>query len=85
MPLNASQLGAIESSVAALLASGEPLLAELRRKFPGVTFVRCPREDMEGAPYLSGEGYQLYLINRSEVCISVTDSLEQADGVVLAL
>ncbi len=85
MPLNATQLSAIESSVAILLASGAPLVAELRRKFPEVTFVRCPQEDMEGTPYLSGDGYQLYLINRSEVCISVTDSPQQADGVVIAL
>lgn len=84
MPLNETQLSAIKSSVAYLLANGEPVVAELRRKFPDVTFVRCPQEDMEGSPYLSGEGYQLYLINRSAVCISVTDSLEQADGVVIA-
>lgn len=85
MPLNENQLSAIKSSVACLLASGEPLVAELRRKFPEVTFVRCPQEDMEDSPYLSGEGYQLYLINRSEVCISITDSPQQADGVVIAL
>jgi hypothetical protein len=84
MPLNESQLGAIQSSVAYLLASGEPLVAEMRRKFPDITFVRCPLEDMEGTPYLTGDGYQLYLINRSEVCISITDSPQQADGVVIA-
>ncbi len=84
MPLNETQLSAIESSVAHLLASGEPLVAELRRKFPEVAFVRCPQEDMEGSPYRSGEGFQLYLINRSAVCISVTDNPEQADGVVIA-
>ncbi|HEY6095521.1 MAG TPA: hypothetical protein VIU93_11275 [Gallionellaceae bacterium] len=84
MPLNETQLSAIQSSVAYLLARGEPLVAELRRKFPEVTFVRCPQEDMEGQPYLAGDGYQLYLINRSAVCIAVTDSPDQADGVVIA-
>lgn len=85
MSLNETQLCAIDSSVSFLLASGEPLVAELRRKFPEVTFVRCPQEDMEGSPYLTGDGYQLYLINRSDACISLTDSPEQADGVVVAL
>lgn len=85
MPLNDTQLSAIATSITALLASGEPLVPELRRQFPQVTFVRCPREDMDSQPYHAGDGYQLHLLNRSEACISITDSPEHADGVVVAL
>ncbi len=85
MPLSTSQISSIDSSVAALLASGEPLVPGLRSQYPQITFVRCALEDMDGSPYRTGNGYQLYLLNRSEVCISITDSPEHADGVVVAV
>jgi hypothetical protein len=85
MAISETQLGSIETSLAALLVSGDPLVPELRRQFPQFTFVRCSIGDMDALPYHSGNGYQLYLINRKNVCINLTESLEQADGVVVAV
>ena len=85
MAISEIQLSSIETSLAALLSSGVPLVPELRRQFPQFTFLRCSVEDMDARPYHTGNGYQLYLLNRQNICINLTDSPEQADGVVVAL
>lgn len=85
MSLNETQLSSIDSTVASLLTSGSPLVPNLNREFPQLTFVRCATDDMDGNPYHSGDGYQLYLLKREGVCISITDSPEHADGVVVVV
>ncbi len=85
MAITETQLGAIEISLGALLARGAPLVSGLRSQFPEFTFVGCAQGDMDALPYRRGDGYQLYLINRKSLCINLTDSLEQADGVVVAV
>ncbi len=85
MAISETQLGSIETTVSTLLASGAALVPELRSRFPGFTFVRCAQGDMDAPPYRRGDGYQLYLINRKSLCINLTDSPEQADGVVVAV
>ncbi|MBI1175241.1 MAG: hypothetical protein GC139_08245 [Sideroxydans sp.] len=84
MALNESQIAAIETSITALRTNGEPLAPGLRSLFPDIVFVRCDAEDMDTAPYRSGTHYQLYLLDRSELCIRLTDQLESADGVIIA-
>lgn len=85
MPMTAEQIDAIDKSVVQLQADRRPLIAGLRELFPGVVFVRCPAEDIQdGQPFRSGEHHQLYLLDRSEMCIRFTDELEAADGVVIA-
>lgn len=84
MSLNESQLNSIEVSIKALLATNNPLLPGLRSMFPGVTFVRCSAQDMDVPPFRSGNKYQLYLLDRSEPCIKLTDCLDRADGVIVA-
>lgn len=84
MALNESQIAAIENSIKALRATGNRLMPGLRSRFPEISFVRCDAGDMEGTPYCSGEHYQLYLIDRSDVCIRLTEQLESADGVIIA-
>jgi len=84
MPMNESQITSIEASIKALMATGNPLMPGLRNMFPGITFVHCSAGDMDGTPYRSSNRYQLYLMNRSEVCIKLTSQLESADGVIVA-
>jgi hypothetical protein len=84
MALTAPQITAIENSIKALHATGNPLLAGLRSMFPDIVFVRCAARDMDAAPYRSGEHCLLYLFDRSAVCIRLTDQLEAADGVIVA-
>lgn len=84
MPMNESQINSIEASIKALHAIGDPLVPGLRNLFPDITFVRCSAGDMDATPYRSNEKYQLYLMDRSETCIRLTDRLECADGVIVA-
>jgi hypothetical protein len=84
MALNESRIAAIENSIEALRAASNPLIPSLRSIFPDIVFVRCDALDMDAAPFRSNEHYQLYLFDRSEVCIRLTDRLETADGVIIA-
>jgi len=84
MSLNESQINAIEASIQELQAVGEALIPGLRGKFPEIIFVRCDASDMEGKPYRSSNKVELYLLDRSEMCIRLTDQLASADGVIVA-
>ncbi|HMC13865.1 MAG TPA: hypothetical protein VKG67_05945 [Gallionellaceae bacterium] len=84
MSMNESQITSIEASIKALMATGNPLMPGLRNLFPNITFVRCSARDMEATPYRISNKFQLYLLDRSEVCIRLTDRLESADGVIVA-
>jgi hypothetical protein len=84
MSLNESQIISIETSIKALMATGNPLVPGLRNMFPDITFVRCSARDMDAPPFRISNRYQLYLLDRSETCIHLTDRLECADGVIVA-
>jgi len=84
MPMNESQIISIEASIKALMATGNPLVPGLRHMFPELTFVRCSASDMDATPFRISNKYQLYLMDRSEACIRLTDRLECADGVIVA-
>jgi len=84
MALSETQITAIENSIDGLRAAGNSLLSGLRNLFPDIVFVRCDAGDMDTAPYRSGEHYQLFLFDRSEICIHLTDQPESADGVIVA-
>ena len=84
MSLNESQITSIETSIKALQAIGDPLTPGLRKLFPDITFVRCSATDMDAPPFRTSDKYQLYLMDRSEACIRLTDRLESADGVIVA-
>jgi len=84
MSLSESKIISIEASIKALMATGNPLVPGLRNMFPDITFVRCSASDMDAPPFRISNRYQLYLMNRSETCIKLTDQLEQADGVIVA-
>lgn len=84
MALDEPTLSSIEVVVDQLLASGTPLVPELKRRFPGLMFVRCEARDMAENPYRSHDRYRLYLLDRSDHCIRVTHTPERADGVIIA-
>ena len=84
MPLTETQINSIEVSIKALMATGNPLVPGLRAMFPGITFIRCSAHDMDSTPYRTNNKFQLFLLDRSEVCIRLTDQPEFADGVIIA-
>lgn len=84
MAISESQIATIEASIKALQATGNPLVPGLRSMFPGITFVRCNADDMDAVPFRTSSKYHLYLLYRNQACITLTDQLEYADGVIVA-
>ena len=74
------------AAAAAGHAPGERLLAELRQRWPELRLTLCSDNDVPARlpPALEGAGFNLYLVNGSEHCLSLTNDPEVAIGVVLA-
>jgi hypothetical protein len=74
--------------IEALLASdvgGSQLVAEFRRRFPGLSLTRCAASDVDQeAPYRRYPGIDLHLVDRSDHCWRMTPDPARASGVVLA-
>lgn len=64
----------------------DALLAELRGRFPGLRLTLCGDDDVPARlpPALERPGFNLYLVNGSEHCLSLTNDPDVAIGVVLA-
>jgi hypothetical protein len=68
-----------------------PLLDEatldcLRDRWPGLHFALCSDDDVPArlSPVLARPGFNLYLVNGSEHCLTLTNDPDVAIGVVLA-
>ncbi len=64
----------------------ETVIAELRRRWPGVSFTLCSEDDVPArlTAHLSGDGYDIYLVSGAEHCVAFTEHIEAATGLVLA-
>jgi len=60
--------------------------AALRDAFRDIHFTYCLDDDIGAGinPFREADGFNIYLINGSEHCISFTRSLESATGLVVA-
>lgn len=78
-------LSAVADSVGAR-ALDDALLADLRSQFPGLHLTLCGDDDVPARlpPALERPGFNLYLVNGSEHCLSLTNDPDVAIGVVLA-
>jgi hypothetical protein len=76
----------IANTAAAMGELSDATLAELQHNWPDLRFTFCSDDDMPARmpPALQREGFNLYLVNGSEHCLSLTDDPLQAIGVVLA-
>jgi hypothetical protein len=61
-------------------------MASLKKTWPDLRFTFCNDDDMPARlpPSLKREKFNLYLVNGSEHCLSLTDDPLHAIGVVLA-
>lgn len=76
----------IANTAVAMGGLSDATLAELKQTWPDLRFTFCSDDDMPARlpPALRREGFNLYLVNGSEHCLSLTDDPLQAIGVVLA-
>ncbi|MEJ2693105.1 MAG: DUF6129 family protein [Candidatus Thiodiazotropha sp.] len=57
----------------------------LRSHFPNIHFTCCMDDDVCGvAPRLGGEGFNLYLIDSRDHCLTLTQDREIASGILVA-
>ena len=71
------------------LVKSQPLseqsVALLRGDFPDLHFTYCMDDDVVGAsPVFEDPAFNLYLVNSSSHCLSLTQDMETASGLVLA-
>lgn len=63
----------------------DDVVAELRKDFPDIHFTYCMDDDVYQAnPIFESAAFNLYLIDSREHCLSFTQDLEIATGIVLA-
>ncbi|MGB2682841.1 MAG: DUF6129 family protein [Candidatus Competibacter sp.] len=61
-------------------------LGQLRQIYPSFYFTQCLDDDINDAePALRGVGINLYLVDRRQHCLSLTEDFQTASGVVLAI
>lgn len=73
----------LSENLATNLASS--VAQNLREKFSGIHFTICMDDDVIAAtPVLEQELFNLYLVDSSNHCLSFTQSLDLATGVVVA-
>jgi hypothetical protein len=82
----AETLENIANTAASMSALNDDALATLKQTWPDLRFTFCNDDDMPARmpPILRRDRFNLYLVNGSEHCLSLTDDPLQAVGVVLA-
>ncbi|HZW25358.1 MAG TPA: DUF6129 family protein [Gallionella sp.] len=82
----AETLEKIANTAASFGVLNDAALACLKKTWPDLRFTVCNDDDMPARlpPALRRERFNLYLVNGSEHCLSLTDDPQQAIGVVLA-
>lgn len=83
MAVDAAQLEAIAGAIDDPAAPG--LVVRLRADFPALTFTVCADDDVIRArPVVERERFNLYLVDGSSHCMSLTSDAAVASGVVVA-
>ena len=63
----------------------EATVADLRQQFPGIHFTYCMDDDVVAAnPVYQDSGFNLYLVDSRNHCLSFTQDPDIATGVVVA-
>lgn len=63
----------------------ESAVTELRQQFPDIHFTYCMDDDVIAAtPLHEADGFNLYLIDSRNHCLSFTQDLNVATGIVVA-
>jgi hypothetical protein len=76
----------LTNAAAAMSELSETSMLALKQRWPDLRFTYCNDDDMPARlpPALKREKFNLYLVNGSEHCLSLTDDPLHAIGVVVA-
>ncbi len=67
-----------------LSAAGADVFAELRGRFPHLSWTRCDASDVTEEPFRSYSRFELHLVDRTDHCVQITADPARATGIVLA-
>jgi hypothetical protein len=59
-------------------------LAELRRRFPHLSWTRCDASDVIEAPFRSYPVFDIHLLDSADHCSQITSDPARATGIILA-
>ena len=63
----------------------EPLVTNLRQEYKNYHFTYCIDDDMDAhSPSIQSEGFNVYYVDSSQHCSTLTKNLDAASGLVLA-
>ena len=84
--LSADTLQQIASTAASIGTLNEAALDSLKKTWPDLRFTFCNDDDMPARlpPVMQSGQFDLYLLGGGEHCLSLTQDVERAIGVVLA-
>jgi len=60
------------------------VFAELRRRFPHLSWTRCDANDVNEMPFRSYSRFEIHLVDRTDHCLQITADPMRASGIVLA-
>jgi hypothetical protein len=60
------------------------VFAQLRGRFPHLSWTRCDASDVTEPPFRSYSRFEVHLVDRSDHCVQITADPARATGIVLA-
>ncbi|HAF45139.1 MAG: hypothetical protein A2100_00090 [Sideroxydans sp. GWF2_59_14] len=84
--LSVATLQQIADAATSIGTLNDAALESLKKNWPDLRFTFCNDDDMPARlpPALQGGKFNVYLVGGGEHCLSLTQDIEQAIGVVLA-
>jgi hypothetical protein len=83
MALGADELSEIDRVLSEPGADAR-VFAELRRRFPHLSWTKCDANDVNETPFRSYTRFEIHLVDRSDHCLQITADPMRASGIVLA-
>jgi hypothetical protein len=83
MALSADELTEIDTALSASDADAQ-VFAELRRRFPHLSWTRCDASDVTEEPFRSYARFDVHLLDCAGHCSHITSDPTVASGIVLA-
>ena len=84
MAVSADELTEIDQVLSAPDADAQ-VFAQLRRRFPHLTWTRCDASDVTEAPFRSHARFDVHLLDSAGHCAQLTADPALATGIVLAM
>lgn len=83
MAVTAGELTEIGKAFSAPEADAQ-VFAELRRRFPHLSWTRCDASDVTDAPFCTYAAFDVHLLDSADHCSHITSDPSRATGVILA-